>query len=274
MKKGQSYQLNSYMEADLLEMFHGLSTIKASTDGFLAMVLQCPARVTVQKIGLESNKILKMLMATHWLDWQKNMYKWIVVYGICPWYVVKIRKTKHKYPISPPFQSGTISTYMDKNHIQRFEWKWIDGKVDDKMRFETKNYNPTVFGGFTTPLVSLLSSYRTLKIAREAKERSWHIQSNRQHIIEYNPNRKQVEEDSIGINRTYRPDTFSGRNSTTNPAPLQKTRVKDAAKALREAQLLNSLTIDSGQTMYMHTDDPDQPQMNALSGEIYHLEDL
>jgi len=263
--------LDPYAELDIMEIYNSSTSVKSSVDGFLSMVLQCPAKVTLKRAFLQSSDELKYLMKTHWLAWQRNLYIWLTIYGVCPWYFIKIRGTIHKYPKTPPFGSGYIETFLDKNYIQGFQWKWNGGKIEKKMKFEVRSHPPTVNGGFTTPIMALIPDYRMIKIARGAKEQAWVMQATPQHVIEYNPSRSIVETDSrlININRA-RAD--SDENTTygeiDSRRDMQSVRVMDLIKTLRKADAMNAQR-DKNQFIYMHTDK--KKPVEKLAGRTIYL---
>ena len=261
-------------ELDILEIFNSSTSVKASADGFLSMVLQCPAKVTLKRAFLQSSEELQYLMKSHWLTWQRNLYIWLTTYGVCPWYFIKIRGTIHKYPKTPPFRSGYIETFLDKNHIQGFQWKWDGGKIEKKMKFEVRTHAPNVRGQFRTPIMALIPDYRTLKIARKANERAWELQATPQHVIEYHPSRSIIEADAkmININRaSVEPNIISPEStygSINKAKDMQSVRVMDLVRTLRKAEAINAQR-DKGQLMYMHGDK--KKPIEKLTGQTIYL---
>ena len=180
-------RLNAETEHAVWELFHKVTYVSVAKDSFLAMVLKCPAVIRMESLPMEESEELKYLLKTYWLPWKRDMYMWLKMFGICPWYFKKLRGTPHKYPVVPKFGSGHISTYLSNRHEQRFKWTWMNGKDDSKMHFETNTYAPTIFGEIVSPIVSLLEDYRSLKIARKALETAWQCQAQPQHILEFKP---------------------------------------------------------------------------------------
>jgi hypothetical protein len=247
-------RLNPEVEHDIWEIFHKSPYIGIAKDAFMAMVLKCPVKVTLKSFTLMQSEELSVLLSRFWLEWKQKMYIWLKMYGICPWYFIKVKKTIHKYPLVPPLKSGYISTFLDKKKIQQYTWTWHDGGEDKKMHFETRNYPPTIFGEFTTPIISIMPDYRSLKIARKAVEKSWVMQSHPQHILEYKPDIKfHGENDSVVRYGNWEAEQHKrAKSAVNNYNDMNTIRIKNAQRAVAEAAATNRQSMC--QTPYMESD--------------------
>lgn len=198
MSSSRVYRLNPATKADIHEVFHSVAYIGISKDAFLAMTLKCPVIIKLKSFSLTESEELEHLLEMHWVEWKRQVYIRLKMFGICPWYFIKVRGTIHRYPVVPPYGSGYISTFLDKKHRQQYQWNWTDGELDKKMHFEVHRYPPTIMGEYTSPIISLLSDYRSLKIARQSVEIAWYNQARPQHILEYKPSRRlQTENETL-----------------------------------------------------------------------------
>ena len=262
-----SVRLDRESEADIWEIFHRISYIGIAKDAFLSMVLKCPVKARLKSFSLVQSDELAHLLKTHWLTWKRNMYVWLKMFGVCPWYFVKVRNTIHRYPVVPPFGSGHITTRLNKKHFQEFEWHWSNGDLEKKMHFEVRRYPPTIYGQFTTPLISLLDDYRSLKIARESLEIAWVNQARPQHILEYKPNIKfHGENDALIRFGDWEQHRYAEATDATNTySKVHAVRVKNAQQRVKDAITANQMLMSN--TRYMKTDTASQ-QFELENGNI------
>jgi hypothetical protein len=129
----------------------------------------------------------------------ENMYDWLKMFGICPWYLEKVEKTMHYIPVVPPFGSGIIKTYMKKKR-QYFSWYWKEEQqmqADKNMYFEHDGNPPNIDGTIKSPVATIIAEYNTSKIVRNVSEMVWNQQARQQHIIEHHPPKNMPGDDNL-----------------------------------------------------------------------------
>ena len=263
---------------DIIDIKRNNANINTSIDSFLAITLQCPAKVSIPSLDLIQSDELEHLMRIYYLKWKRDMYIWLSLFGIFPWYLAKLKGTVHKYPVSPPMLSGEIETRMSKQHRQEFRWLWgADSKPDRNFQFVVKQHVPSIYGDIMTPIVSLISPFNTLKIATESKEIEMYNQSRPQNVIEYRPNIKRYENDtdlakeiSQTTNTFAVPTENSEQNLTESINEIRKVRVKDTQRAVEEAARINSERGVNNDYIYMHSKKT-TPKMTSFDGKTIYL---
>jgi len=183
---------------DIVDAFHHIPNLLLARDAFVSMILKCPATVTLKTLNQKQTKELEILMELYWLKWKIDMYDYLQMFGIAPWYWKKLQGTDHHIPVVPPFLSGYFTTYLDSRHEQQFNYYYNDNeKTVSGMYFEIKGHPPTLNGQFTSPVSTILSDYKTCKILRQASELAWYQQPRQQHIIEHHPAKNYPGDDNL-----------------------------------------------------------------------------
>lgn len=194
-------ELNPAQVAAIFECYTNLHGIRVARDAFISMTLHCPPAVILKTLVQKQSKELEMLMQIYWLTWLENVYDWLKMFGICPWYLERVEKTIHYIPVVPPFGSGVIKTFLNKKHKQEFRWYWKDNKAsidyDKNMYFEHDGNPPTIEGFIRSPIATLIAEYNSSKIARNSCEMVWNQQARQQHIIEHHPPRNMPGDDNL-----------------------------------------------------------------------------
>lgn len=185
---------------DVLEIYNNLPYIQIARNYFVSMILRCPPQVKFKTLELDDPKELELILEIKYLPWLISQYNWLKMFGVFPWYFESTTGTDHKVPAVPPYESGFITTYLDKKHRQQFRWYWNDNKDEHerKMYFiYDEGHLPSLKGKLRSSIASLLSEYRSVKIAREMNEISWWQQAHPQHIFEFHPPRNMPADDNL-----------------------------------------------------------------------------
>lgn len=241
---------------DCWTIYHTIPNIQVSRDAFASIVFCAPFTVKSKALPLRSTEEVEVLIEQHWLPWQNQVYDWLKMFGVCPYYLERINNTIHKIPIVPPFGSGHMTTYtrvVNKRHKQEFKWYWnntsginapasakgngrggpFNGE-DTDMHFILNNHIPTIEGELTSPISSLIKDYRTLKIVRESLEVSVYQAARPTHIFEHHPPKNAGEDKHLVAL-----DAFGERAAGTM---LEEVEGMTARKAqIRTRDLVNSL---------------------------------
>ena len=82
----EEVRLDTKAIEDLLHMFRHVSSIKIAREAFLSMTLCAPFRFHIPKINLHSNADMELIIERHWMPWLRQVYDWVKLIGICPYY--------------------------------------------------------------------------------------------------------------------------------------------------------------------------------------------
>lgn len=191
--------LNAAQTVDLWQLFHQIPYLLVSRNAFVSMVLHCPPKIVLKSFGtsVAMSQELDILFDLYWRQWCIDVYDWLQIYGVVPWYFEKVRGSDHWIPVVPKVGSGIISTYLDKEHRQQYEYAWIGGDVDNRFYFETKSHAPMINGNYASPIASLLPEWRTTRIVRESTEMASYHQARTQHVFEFHPPKNVVGDTSL-----------------------------------------------------------------------------
>lgn len=191
-------RLNRNDVNDIVDAYTTIPNIIIARDAFVAMILKCPAVIKLKTLKQEQTLELEILMELYWLTWKIDVYDWLQMFGVAPWYWEKILHTEHEVPVVPPLLSGEIATFMDGKHKQHFRYYYNDtSKPAGGMYFETKGHAPMITGKLRSPVSTILKDYKTAKILREASELAWHQQARMQHVFEFHPPRNYPGDDNL-----------------------------------------------------------------------------
>lgn len=182
---------------DIWEIYHRIPFMVVSRNAFVSMVLHCPPRISLKDGNSPLSEEMEVLFEVYWKPWLIDVYDWLQCFGIAPWYWRTIKGTKHRVPAVPPFGSGWITTYFDtKTHAQGFRW-YSNNTHDNGFHFETKLRPPLLTGFHQSSVSSLLSDWRTFKIARESLEIVFYRQAHQQHVLEHHPPKNNIGDDNL-----------------------------------------------------------------------------
>ena len=156
-------RLNELQVEVVEEIYNTIPYIRIARDAFISMALHCPPTLSLKSLrGIQSPE-LDLLMEMYWLPWLRDMYDWLKVFGVCPWYFERVEGTDDVIPVVPGMDQGYITTYVNKKHRQKFKWYWTDQPVqntnvlpeqDRKMYFEHDGSPPSNNGCLRSPMTS------------------------------------------------------------------------------------------------------------------------
>ena len=90
--KKQGTRLNIQQVADVYELYFGMPSIMMSRNAFVSMVIDCPPRIVLKNHPeIEQSLLFADIMAEFYLPFGHQIYDWIKLYGIYPWYSKKIK---------------------------------------------------------------------------------------------------------------------------------------------------------------------------------------
>jgi hypothetical protein len=197
MLKINERRLNEAQWADCWAIFRSSPSCIRSFETFAALITRRPPKVRFRlKLGKEFQEILEK----YYVDWELNIYKYDKTVGIAPWYFVpiKVGENTHMVPVVPDPQSGYITVYPDSNGVLSYYYYWNNDpksnafvtsiEPDKRFFFEVRRNGPSLDGSLNSPLITVLSDWRTLKIFREAHEMAAFQQARLQHIFELHQN--------------------------------------------------------------------------------------
>lgn len=202
MKAISSYaevRLNQEQVDDTWAIYHRTPNIQVARDAFASIVFCAPFTVTTKSLALQESDEVRVLIEQHWLKWQNDVYDWLKMYGICPYYLERVGRTVHRYPVVPPFGTGYITTYVKvkaNKQKQAFKWYWNGHGnptvqqamgYDKDVEFIIGHHAPTIQGQLTSPVSTLIDDYRALRIVREAMETATHQAARPVHLFEHHP---------------------------------------------------------------------------------------
>src|SRR5690606_16812488 len=111
---------------------------------------------------------MELIIERHWMPWLRQVYDWVKMIGICPYYFEKPAGQKeHQVPIVPDIELGYITVFVNKRHKLDYKWYWNHGHEQGhakNMLWVITDHAPTKTGALKSPLASLLSQYRTILI--------------------------------------------------------------------------------------------------------------
>ena len=204
MNKDDGVRLNDDQIHDVYEMYHSVPYITVSRNAFVNMVLDCPPQVKLKKHKqVEQTLFMSDIMEEYYLPFTHQVYDWIKVFGLYPWYPEKITGTEFSVPVIPPMDSGYITTHLNAKHKQVFKWFWNDTKTTTghdrrvKFRFKSMYGKPDIHGNLRSGIKSALAGYKTMKIVRESTEIGSYHSVRPQHVFEYKPPRNAPGDDNL-----------------------------------------------------------------------------
>lgn len=191
-------ELDEALMWDLWNMWYEIPGAQIGLEGFLGMTLCNGFTIEVPKIGLVSNDGQQELFKRFYIPWLREVYKWIQLFGMCPYYLRELEDQSEFVPVVPPYSSGKITTYMDEDHIQRFQWYWIREMEPDEDVIFIIERPPLLNGTLTSVGMSLIRDYKLLVAAMDGAERVIYHSSRLPYFFEYNPPKNKPGEDNLG----------------------------------------------------------------------------
>jgi hypothetical protein len=228
-------RLNEAETADIWDIYHHLPVLKTASSVYGSIITKSPASVKLAKSQKMAPE-LRILFDLYWIKWDFDSYIWETAFGVVPWRPIDISGTIHRYPTVPKYGSGYISTYLDKDGLQRFKWYWTVGSKlgeDKSFFFETKSNPPDINGHYTSAIAALLPDWRTTKIVREATEIASYQQARVQHVFEYHPPKNVPGDDNLATLEEFG-DTIAGTVMSQQEG-LQNAKMTIRSDALQDA---------------------------------------
>jgi len=197
----EEVQLDKEAVADVLHMFRHVPAIKIAREAFLSMTICSPFTFHIPKLGLNSNKDMELIIERHWMPWQRRVYDWVKLIGICPYYFEKPRgQTDHQVPIVPDIELGYITVFVNKRHKLEYKWYWSHGHQQGhakNMLWIITDHSPTRHGNLKSQLASLLPQYRTILVLQRSLEIASTQCAKPSHILEYHPKEGTAKNDNL-----------------------------------------------------------------------------
>lgn len=196
--------LDMRMMNDIHEAFSTLPYTCIARDAFVSIVLRCPPEITMKTLkDWQMTDELRALMQMYWLPWNISKYDWIKQFEIAPFYFEKVRGTEHFIPVVPPYGSGRMTTFLDKQKKQQFRWYWAnESKHDSRFYFDLGDRPPGLDGKIRSTMSSIIAEWGTLKIIRTAIEVSTEAQKTTRTLFEYHPP-KNLHDDNLETLEAY-----------------------------------------------------------------------
>ena len=185
---------------DIIELYHTTPSIKMARDAFVSMVFCGAFKVIMKTLPLQNNRELEILIELYWVRWQRDVYDWIKMFGVAVYYFKRVSKSNHFIPIVPPVGSGYITTYMTRDHEQRFKWYWM-GEVrvseDTGVHWVLSDHLPTIHGQYRSPVHTLLPDFRGLRDFRRDARTASFGRANPPFIYEHRPPKGGPHDDNL-----------------------------------------------------------------------------
>jgi hypothetical protein len=215
------FPLNQIEFLDIIDLYYGSSIIKLGAENYKNMLFKSSFDVY---IGPDSDNLYfpnsdmfkQKVIECHWMPWLHELYDYLKMFGICPYYYKKIilpgdknkKETEdakfHLVPVIPPMGSGQIFTYMVGKE-QDFYWKWnniaddpsVAGMEDGSVYFVVKN-RPTLDGKLTSIMKSLVADHVYVQLLEAITVDVAEGLSQPTHVIGYAPDLKSAGEIAFG----------------------------------------------------------------------------
>ena len=267
-------------------------SLKVARDAFTNMVFSTPFRVVCEELGLVSSSEMELIIETYWLPWQKNVYDWLKMFGVCPYMVRKLPGTKHRIPAVPPLGTGYISTGMDESREQFFEWRYYPtnelgmaqnpaavarmgtNEPEPNVHWVISDHPPLCNGAYTSLVSTLLQDYQTCKQLRDSMELASYQGTHMPYIFEHHPPKSTAIDDNIIALDNYGERAAGAMMSQVEGLNARKARMKasEFLAAIQMAHAQNSRRSDSeyasSSDIYALNSNADRQSMNRNSAGI------
>lgn len=201
-------RLDQAVICDLQDMFNSMPIIKVARKSFLSMVLSENFTFSIPALGLVSNKAMEKIIESYWMPWLRAVYDWTKLLGICPYYFRK--RGEHNIPVVPDMDLGYVSVRVNETTRDiEYTWTWNYRSGGSSRSYasslsEDKNIlwiitedRPTINGAIRSQLASLLPTYRSLLILRQAQNVAASQRARPLHMIEHKPNPRSGDESHL-----------------------------------------------------------------------------
>jgi len=261
----EGVRLNEEQVQDVYEMYHNVPYITVSRHAFITMVLDCPPEVKLKKHKqVEQTLFISDIMKEYYLPFSHQVYDWIKMFGIYPWYSEKISGTEFSVPIIPPIGSGYIKTHLNAKHKQVYMWFWDDDMKNGydkrvKFRFKSNSSKPDIKGNLRSSIKSTLNEYKTIRLVQESTEIAAYNQARPQHVFEYKPPRNAPGDDNLTTLDSFGEDIAGIVQKQQEHLRLKKAGIRtDALKY----SVMQSIAMNQGVQMRFGA----QPILRSESG--------
>jgi hypothetical protein len=237
--RSNEVQLDPATMSDVIHMFRNVAVIKVARDAFLAMVLCGPFNFSIPRLHMVQTPDITMIIQRYWMPWLRNVYDWLRMFGICPYYFKRAnRRSNHQIPIVPDIEKGYITVSVDDSHDTKYRWYWSHGttvKEDKRMLWVTRDDAPPITGEIISPLSSLLTRYRSLLVLQESQDDAATQAAHPPHLFEYHPPKSASGQDDL----THMTAQFGEKAAGVLRA--RKDQMKAREMQVRSKELFNQL---------------------------------
>lgn len=257
---------------DVMDLYlRGSPYIKKCRETCLGNVMPCAPVIELKSMReLAMSDELGILFQLYWILFFHTVFDYLQMWGVAPWYPETVGNTIHRIPVCPPFGAGRIQTWLGENRKQRYRYVWLDGEVDSRMFFETKNNPPLFDGRLTSPMVTMLKDHKLILEVREALDIAVYRQAHTQHIFEFHPPKNVVGDDNLMVLEGLGDNIAATVMSQTEGMHKQKffLRSDTTQQALAMAREANDRTKSKFGTGKMLRSESDQEAWERQNGSV------
>jgi hypothetical protein len=256
---------------DLAEMHRDVPAIQLARLSFISKCLSEPFTFSIPAIGLDSNKDMEKIVSAYWMPFLRKVFDWVIVFGVCPYYLDKPRETiDHKVPVVPDVEMGFATVSIDDRHRVRYRWYWTHGTTtleEKNMLWVTTECSPTIDGHIRSPLASLLPNYRALLILRASQSIVATQSARPVHIIEHVSGKgaTQQSDDLVQLTADFSGKAAGISRARREQARQQEIRMRTAElhQHLRQQQMHNTARTTMQQALWTDTGNDLLEEMDA-----------
>ena len=270
MRRVGEKDIDAAVFADIVFMWRNSPSIKIARDSFLSMVLCGPFSFGIPKLGIVSGEDMSRIISRHWMPWQRSMFDWIKILGLCPYYMEKI-SADHYVPVVPGFEDGTITVCMNNKYRKQFHWYWCEAQSEKKhMYWIDTEYSPTQYGQIQSQCASLLKEYKTIIILTKSLETASAQNANVSHVVEHHPAAGTAKNDELTeLVANFGEKYASLSKARQDRARAQEIRVRktELVKQLKEVHQSNMNVMFGTHTPVLNTDQELYNRFNTGFGD-------
>lgn len=272
--QNEGVELDPAQMRDVNTIYASHPVLRAGRDAFVNMILKCPPTISLQSMPHVISDELRLLMEHKWVRWAQNVYDWLKLIGVCPYYLERLPQTIHRYPVVPVWGSGTIRTHLDKRGHQQFTWydRNVVGMNEPRKNMlwwhESDHALPMLNGTLRSNVATLLSDWRLRNVLSEAVAVAQYQAARPQHIFEYSPPKANQVGDNMSTLNSFGEDIAGLVMSQTEGLRKRKIRIRtdELRRAMAETFVANQhrARVDTG--AYGATDKPEDAWERANAG--------
>lgn len=253
IKSANEVELDKEAIKDLMHMYRNVSSIKIAREAFLSMALCGPFTFHIPALGLVSNHDMSRVIERHWMPWQRKVYDWIKILGICPYYFKKLKgQHLHQVPVVPDMELGYITVSVTDDHELKYHWYWRHGyhhEEDKAILWVITDHAPCADGIIKSTLASLLPQYRTLLVLQKSLEIASAQSAELTHVLEYHPDKATAKSDNLTQMVANFGATAAGQSKARQDmARNNDIRVK-TSELLRQVHNVQAANISNGYSL-------------------------